>query len=335
MKMNTSLVLKSILFLILLCCTFSFNSPQFFGMMYADSSRDDIPFSKDPHVIKFNGRFLMYYSVHGYTDKSGIIHGWGIGIAESFNLINWKRIGEVNVDSSAVYEKKGIAAPCALVINGKVNLFYQTYGNGAKDGICHAISQDGIYYKRNKTNPIFHPVGNWNCGRAIDAEVIRYKGKYFLYYATRDKKYQIQMLGVAVAPGNTNFKRSDWKNISIDSPILQPKLSWEGLCIEGASVIQKNGSLFMFYAAAYNNAPQQIGLAKSLDGIHWVRLDTLPFLTNGKSGEWNSSESGHPHIFSNPTGNDYLFFQGNNDNGKTWYISNKKIIWKDGLPVFK
>jgi hypothetical protein len=156
-----------------------------------------------------------------------------------------------------------------------------------------------------------------------------------MYYATRDKQFKTQMLGVAVASGNTDFRRSDWKNISMDSPILNPKLPWEGQCIEAASVIQKNGALFMFYAAAYNNAPQQIGLARSVDGIHWVRVDTIPFLSNGKPGEWNASESGHPHIFSNPSGNDYLFFQGNNDNGKTWYISNKKIIWNSGLPVIK
>ena len=335
MKMPSLFISKPVLLLIFLGVIFSFMPQQFPGMMFADAARDGIPFSKDPHVIQFNGRFLLYYSVHGFQDKSGVTHGWGIGIDESADLINWKRIGEVNVDSSAVYESKGIAAPCALVVNGKVNLFYQTYGNGVNDAICHAVSKDGIHFERNKTNPIFHPDGEWNCGRAIDAEVINFKGKYFLYYATRDKNFKIQMLGVAVASGNTDFSRSAWKNISIDSPILKPKLAWEGQCIEAASVIQKNESLFMFYAGAYNNAPQQIGLAKSVDGIHWVRVDTIPFLANGKPGEWNASESGHPHIFSNPSGDDYLFFQGNNDNGKTWYISNKKINWSRGLPVIK
>lgn len=301
-------------------------------MKYADASRDGIPFAKDPHVIKFGKRYLMYYSVHGYTDASGVAHGWGIGIAESKDLTQWKRVGEVNVDPDASYERKGLAAPCAIVVNGKVHLFYQTYGNGANDAICHAESTDGIYFTRDKTNPIFHPTGEWTCGRAIDAEVIQFKGQYFLYYATRDKQFKIQMQGVAVAPGNTNFGRSDWKNMSLDSAMLKPELSWEGECIEGASVIKKNNKLFMFYAAAYNNAPQQVGLASSTDGIHWSRLSNQPFLKNGKPGEWNSSESGHPHIFSNPDGPDYLFFQGNNDNGKTWYISNVKVDWKKGMP---
>ena len=86
------------------------------------------------------------------------------------------------------------------MIDGKVHLFYQTYGNGKNDAICHAISSDGISFTRDATNPVFHPEGPWTCGRAIDAEVIKFKGKYYLYYATRDPGYKIQMQGVAMAP---------------------------------------------------------------------------------------------------------------------------------------
>lgn len=91
----------------------------------------------------------------------------------------------------------------------------------------------------------------------------------------------------------------------------------------------------MFYAGAYNNAPQQIGVAESKDGIHWKRVFTEPFVPNGKPGEWNSSESGHPHLFHDLDGRTYLFYQGNNDNGKTWYITNEEVFWKKGKPYLK
>jgi len=52
----------------------------------------------------------------------------------------------------------------------------------------------------------------------------------------------------------------------------------------------------MFYAGSYNNAPQQIGVATSQDGIKWNRLFKKLFLRNGKPGEWNHCESGHPAI---------------------------------------
>jgi beta-1,2-mannobiose phosphorylase / 1,2-beta-oligomannan phosphorylase len=302
-------------------------------MMFGDTTRLGRPFAKDPYVISFEGRFLMYYSVPGYIDQQGVSHGWGIGVAESHDLMNWKRIGEVNTDTSATYESKGFAAPCAVVANGKINLFYQTYGNWNNDAICHAWSTDGLHFTRNETNPIFKPNGSWNAGRAIDAEVIRFKGNYYLYYATRDPEMKIQMQGVAMASENSNFNREDWKNISVDGPILKPELDWERDCTEAASIINKGDELFMFYAGGYNNAPQQIGVAKSTDAVHWERLANKPFLPNGKPDDWNSSESGHPHIFAHPVGDDYLFFQGNNDNGKTWFISNKKVSWNATGPV--
>jgi hypothetical protein len=109
--------------------------------------------------------------------------------------------------------------------------------------------------------------------------------------------------------------------------MLKPELPWEKDCIEGATVIEKYGRLYMFYAGAYNNAPQQIGVAVSKDGISWKRLSVEPFLANGTQGKWNSSESGHPHIFEAGNGRTFLFFQGNNDKGKTWFISNVEVKW--------
>jgi beta-xylosidase len=274
----------------------------------------------------------MYYSIPAYKDKSNPVQGWGLGIAESKDLNNWKRIGEITPDGE--YEKKGLAAPCAIVIDNQVNLFYQTYGNGKNDAICHAVSKDGIHFTRNATNPIFHPTGSWNCGRAIDAEIFKFKDKYMLYFATRDPDFKIQIQGVASAPANTNFNRDQWTQLT-DAPILKPEFPWEGACIEAAALVQKGDLLYMFYAGAYNNNPQQIGVAKSEDGIKWERLSNKPFLTNGDPGEWNYSESGHPHLFKNKDGRTYLFFQGNNDNGKTWFLSNVEVKWNEKGPYLK
>lgn len=300
-------------------------------MMYGDTSRKGVPFSKDPHVVFFKGRYLMYFSIPPHKDK--INSGWNIGIAESYDLIHWEKIGEITPEENREYEKNGLCAPGVLVRDGKLHLFYQTYGNGPKDAICHAYSSDGIHFTRNETNPIFKPTGKWNCGRAIDAEVYEFNGKYFLYYATRDLQFQIQMLGVAVAPIDTDFNREDWSE-PLDAPILKPELIWEGECIEGASIIEHDNRLYMFYAGSYNNCPQQIGVAVSEDGLLWNRVFEEPFLPNGKKGEWNESESGHPHIFKDNDGKHYLFYQGNNDKGKSWYISQKAVFWKNGIPSF-
>ena len=236
---------------------------------------------------------------------------------------------------AADYEAKGLCAPGALVRNDTIHLFYQTYGNDKKDAICHAWSVDGVNFTRNATNPIFAPkAGDWNCGRAIDAEVIFAKGKYFLYYATRTPDYVKQIVGVATAPAGTNFNRETWTE-ACDRAILVPEWPWEETCIEAPSVVEMNGTLYMFYAGAYNNRPQQIGLATSTDGIHWRKVSNKPFLANGDPGAWNYCESGHPHIFKDKDGQTYLFYQGNEDFGRTWFLSQRKIIWRGGFPQLK
>ena len=83
----------------------------------------------------------------------------------------------------------------------------------------------------------------------------------------------------------------------------------------------------MFYAGGYNNEPQQIGCAVSADGVSWTRLSQEPLLPHGDAGEWNASESGHPGVFTDRDGQMHLFFQGNNDNGASWYLSRMKIAW--------
>jgi predicted GH43/DUF377 family glycosyl hydrolase len=301
-------------------------------MFYGDTTRIGVPFATDPHVIKWGGRYLMYYTIPAHKDKNHPIRGLGIGIAESRDLKHWNKIAEITPEGEA--EKNGLAAPCALVIDDQVHLFYQTYGNGPKDAICHAVSTNGIEFARNQTNPIFHPTGDWNCGRAIDAEVFQFADKYLLFFATRDPEYKIQMQGVASAPLHTNFNRDQWTEIT-NAPILKPEYPWEGQCVEGASIVKKNNILYMFYAGAYNNKPQQIGVAKSVDGINWKRLSNKPFLTNGDPGSWNYSESGHPHLFTDSDGKTYLFFQGNNDNGKTWFLSKIKIHWNKNGPYLR
>jgi len=302
-------------------------NPQPDIMMFTDPSRGRL-FAKDPDVVNFKNKYYMYYTMCKFGDgRPG--DGLALGIAESNDLTNWTKAGEILPKHE--YEKNGLVAGAAIVIENKVHLFYSTYGNRKNDKICHAFSDDALNFTRNPSNPIFNPTGDWNCGRAIDSDIIAYRGKWFLYCATRDPDYKIQLITGAAAPLNCDFSRNCWTQIG-SGPLLKPELHWEQTCIEAPTCCTHNGRLFMFYAGAYNNRPQQIGCAVSDDGINWERLFREPLLPNGKPGEWNSSESGHPGVFVDNDAKMHLFFQGNNDMGKSWYISKMKIEWKDNKP---
>jgi predicted GH43/DUF377 family glycosyl hydrolase len=302
------------------------------AMKWADETRLGRPYSKDPCVILFQDRYLMYFSLPPFDSElapANAPKGWSIGVAESADLSAWKKIGELWPAQAC--DSNGLCAAGAVVLDHRVHLFYQTYGNGPKDAICHAVSADGVRFERDARNPVFRPHGAWTSGRAIDAEAVPFNGKLLLYFATRDPHMITQMVGVASADLKSDFGPNAWTQLK-DGPVLRPELPWEKKCIEAPSVLARGGKLFMFYAGGYNNEPQQIGVASSADGVTWTRLSDQPLLPNGQPSTWNASESGHPGIFTDASGATWLFFQGNPDKGATWLLSKVAVEWKKGKP---
>lgn len=287
-------------------------------MMFTNEKYGNL--AKDPAVVRFGDKYFLYYTI---LYREGFI---GVGIATSSDLESWINVAEVELTQEC--EKNGIGAPAAIVLEGKVHLFYQTYGNHTKDAICHAVSEDGIHFEKNPENPVYRPKANWCCGRAIDADVCVFNGKLYLYYATRDHAVRIQKIGGAVADLDSGFGRDAWAALA-DQSLLPPELIWEGECIEAPATVVNNGAIFMFYGGSYNCTPQQIGCAVSADGVFFRRLFDQPFLPCGEPGSWNSSESGHPYVFRDDDGRVYLFYQGSADRGKTWYLSKVEIGFDD------
>lgn len=299
---------------------------------WGDSSRLGRPFSKDPSVIRFGGRYLMYYSMPPYAQPlapRGAAKGWAIGVAESRDLRQWKKIGEIVPRQDC--ERNGIVNGRIILLDGRLHLFYNTYGNGVGDALCHATSTDGLNFDRDPTNPIWHPAGTWNNGRAIDCDVLELGDRLILYYATRDPTGKIQMLHAAGSPRRSNFGRATWRSL-VDGPLLKPELPWETRCIEAPSLVRRGDRIILFYGGGYNCDPQQIGVAQSTDGIHFTRLSQKPLVPNGKPGQWNASESGHPGLFVDDDGQHYLFYQGNADHGRSWYISWLRLGWRAHVP---
>jgi beta-xylosidase len=142
---------------------------------------------------------------------------------------------------------------------------------------------------------------------------------------------KIQKLAVASAPLHSEFAKKDWTQLCSNS-ILEPALDWEKQCIEAPTVFKRQGLFYMFYAGGYNNEPQQIGVAVSKDGLQWTRYPNRPSCPAAIKANGIPAKSGHPGVFTDDNGSMVLFFQGNNDNGKTWYLSKMEIRWDGKLP---
>ncbi len=292
--------------------------------MLFTSKRSGENFAKDPAVVNFKGKYYMYYSALPTEEEKQGGSCLEVGIAISEDMENWEDVAIVKRTQDCT--KTGIGAPAAIVLRGKVHLFYQVYGTGEKDCICHAVSDDGINFTENPTNPIYKPSNDWCVGRAIDADVCEFDGKLFLYIATRDHQMKVQKIGGAYADINSDYSRDCWKQITSQA-ILTPEFKWEGECIEAPATIVDRNKIYMFYGGSYNCMPQQIGCAVSYDGKYFEKCFTEPFIPCGKEGEWNSDESGHPYAFRDDDGRSYLFYQGHSKNG--WYLSKTEIFFDD------
>ena len=299
-------------------------------MLFTDPSGTKKNLAKDPAVVKWLDKYYLYYSVF-LPDENGR-EVLGIGIAVSDDMENWVKTG--NFPLTQPCESNGIGAPAAIVLDGAVHLFYQTYGNWTKDAICHAVSSDGIHFEKDGTNPIFKPSETWCCGRAIDADVCVFGDKLYLYFATRDHEAEIQKVGVASAPLGSGFGRGAWTECVAQS-VVAPEFRWEGKCVEAPAALENGGKVWLFYGGSYNCTPQQIGVAVSDDGVFFKKLSKEPFLRCGNAGSWNASESGHPYIFRDDDGSVWLFYQGSPDGGESWYISKTKVDFSKGYPALE
>ena len=295
------------------------------NMLFTDK-RTGADFSKDPCVVALGDKYYLYYSIWQVEEN---LRKLGIGIAVSRDLENWNIVGEIPLTQKC--EENGIGAPGAVVLDGVIHMFYQTYGNGEKDKICHATSTDGVHFEKDSTNPVFSPSPTWCCGRAIDADVTVFGGRLYLYYATRDHEMKIQKIGVASSPIDSGFGHHTWKEELLQA-VVAPEFKYEGECIEAPATFTYGGRVYMFYGGNYNCHPQQIGLAVSSDAVHFDKVSPEPFLPCGGKGEWNESESGHPYAFVDNDGSIYLFYQGSPNGGKSWYITKTKIEMVGAMP---
>lgn len=313
------------------------------NMKYGDPGRTEAPYAKDPTVIHLGDRYLMYYSARDYAadriPEGFAFTGWSAAIAESRDIVNWTRVGDLYITDTKGEQIWGVVAPCVKIFDGVVHMFYQKFWAGAADGgnnnIWHATSADGIHFTNTCDEPILIPHTDWSIERSIDAEVYKVNDKMILLFATRDLPKENQLVAMAEAPYGSDYGPDKWTLLSTDGPLLKPDYEWEGHCIEAPTVIERDGYWYMFYAGAYNHEHQQIGLAISSDGYNYERVQLEgeePGLVfkSGAPGTWNAGESGHPGVFEDNDGSVYLFFQGKESLKADYFLSVAKVTFQKG-----
>jgi len=127
-------------------------------------------------------------------------------------------------------------------------------------------------------------------------------------------------------------------NLVFNCPVRQQLVKWESKNVYNPAVTVKDDTLFMLYRAQDSSGCSRIGLAKSADGIHFIKYDSpvlYPANDSYKKYEWPGGCE-DPRLVEDSTGTYYLTYTAYD--GKTARLmiatSTDLFHWKKHGPVF-
>jgi predicted GH43/DUF377 family glycosyl hydrolase len=189
--------------------------------------------------------------------------------------------------------------PSVYLNNGLYWNFYSGYdGKVWRTGL--ATSPDGLEWTR--LGPVLAPSpGTWE-GDYIAANGSALPVGQEIYYW-----YQ------AGSPPRIGLARSrdgkSWKKEP--QPVLDfgPRGAWDERATADPYVIESGGWFYLYYLGEDRARRQQLGLARSRDGIAWTRLRSNPVLEAGADGAFDENGVGEPSVWA-AEGAYYMLYTG-------------------------
>ena len=90
-----------------------------------------------------------------------------------------------------------------------------------------------------------------------------------------------------------------WRKETLPVLALGPYGSWDERAVADPFVLQKDGWFYLYYLGQNRARQQQLGLARSLDGVHWQKLRSNPIVSLPLPGAGSPDENGlgEPAVF--------------------------------------
>jgi predicted GH43/DUF377 family glycosyl hydrolase len=236
----------------------------------------------NPSVVRFGDRYYNFYS--GFDGRT-----WRTGVAVSFDGRVWEKQGPVLEPDARTWEGDYLAANgSALRLAGE---FYYWYQAGDPPQIGLARSADGRRWRKHP-EPVLRrgPRGSWDERGVGDPYVIRAGSALYMYFLGQDRARQ-QRLGVARSADGVH-----WRKLRTN-PILElgEPGSFDENGLGEPAVWASHGSYWMLYTGRDRAEHRRIGLARSQDGVRWVRVSSGPLAEGSRL--WNAAVVCDPTVF--------------------------------------
>jgi predicted GH43/DUF377 family glycosyl hydrolase len=255
-------------------------------------SRDASSDVLNPSVVRFQGAYWNFYS-----EFDG--HTWHTAVATSSDGLAWTKLGRVL--SPEGWEGSYIAANGSALVVGDEILYWYEAGDPFR--IALARSRDGKNWTRQGAPVVpLGPRGSFDERAAADPYVIRAGGKFYLFYLGQDRARR-QSLGIARSTDGVI-----WEKLRTN-PILEPggPGAFDENGVGEPAVWTSGGQWLMLYTGRDRQEQRRMGLARSVDGVHWERL---PNLVLAGSKTWDSQVVCDPSIEQMPDGSIRVWFGG-------------------------
>ena len=249
----------------------------------------------NPSVVRLNGFYLNLYS--GFDGRR-----WHTGIATSQDGVNWQKLGRAL--SPEGWEGNYIAANGSALVSGAEIMYWYVAGESGNGKIGLARSNNGGLDWSKLPKPVLvpGPRGSFDERAVADPYVIRRGDRFYMFYLGQDRAAR-QRLGVA--------RSSDgvvWEKLR-STPILELGApgTFDEMGLGEPAVWSSGGFYWMLYTGRDRAERRRLGLARSLDGVHWDREPG--FLATGEQ-DWDREVLCDPTVELTPEGGVRVWFGG-------------------------
>src|SRR5665213_786512 len=265
-----------------------------------DSKLVDIPF-----VFSANGRFYMTYVGH-----DGI--GYQTGLAESDDLVNWRKDGIIlKRDPNSPTLRYNIALTAILRDNDLASTGALKKVNGHYLGVWNAYSAAG--YEQGSAvlglawsddlrtwhagEPVLRPQdgAEWERGSLCKACLVEDSGTTYIFYNAKSKTtgYWTEQIGVAMSHDLKTWSRYP------GNPIIRngPKGSWDEHFVGNPAVFRRGGTWVVYYYGLSADRKARDLLALGPDPFHLTKVNEI-MLDVGPPGSVDQTYAHKPALIS-------------------------------------
>src|SRR5213079_2079651 len=190
-----------------------------------------------------------------------------------WKLTQWYRLSNHPILSpeGTTWQSAGTFNPAVVLHNGKFVMLYRAQDKNGTSRLGYAESSDGLHFTR-RPEPVLSPETDYERdGGVEDPRLVKFGDTYYLTYTGYNKKDAQLCLA-------TSKDLVHWDRMGVILPAYRGR--WNvGWTKSGAIVPEKiDGKYWMYFLGTAADKTDQMGLAYSVDLVHWTEALDVPVL---------------------------------------------------------